>query len=273
MYDHLAHRREQSDRVTEQTDLIGLIAVEINATELCNRTCSFCPRANSEVYPNRNLNMSVETAEILSAQLKSHNYGGLVTFSGQGEPTLNKDILKLISVLSNFEIELTTSADTILNGKITIQSLVENGVNSLIINDYDRNPKVQELVNVHKCVSIRDHYDDGTDRIEEYNFTNRAGMLFKTETVSTNPCYLPAYKMMLDWDGTFMLCSHDWHKKEKYGNIHTQDIADIWNSEKLKHTRRELIKGNRYLFESCKQCNIKGDLLGEKNIKYWVDNE
>ena len=32
--------------------------ISINPTELCTRRCEFCPRADPNVYPNRNLNMS-----------------------------------------------------------------------------------------------------------------------------------------------------------------------------------------------------------------------
>ena len=34
--------------------------IDLNPTELCNRTCSFCPRADSSLYPNQNLNISLD---------------------------------------------------------------------------------------------------------------------------------------------------------------------------------------------------------------------
>ena len=37
----------------------GLKSVEFNPTELCNRTCHFCPRVDPEVYPNRKLHLSL----------------------------------------------------------------------------------------------------------------------------------------------------------------------------------------------------------------------
>ena len=28
--------------------------IDVNITDLCNKTCSFCPRHNPEIYPNSN---------------------------------------------------------------------------------------------------------------------------------------------------------------------------------------------------------------------------
>ena len=62
--------------------LLGVTEVEINPTELCNRACSFCPRYDPEIYPNRNLNMSVKTASVLSEQLFNAGYDGIISICG-----------------------------------------------------------------------------------------------------------------------------------------------------------------------------------------------
>ena len=47
-YDFLEHRREQEENIEEKSDELkpfdSILTVEINTTELCNRTCVFCPR-------------------------------------------------------------------------------------------------------------------------------------------------------------------------------------------------------------------------------------
>ena len=58
--------------------------IEINITELCNRMCSFCPRAHG--YPNLNLNMSVETAVQIKNQAKG--FVDTIHIVGRGEPLL-----------------------------------------------------------------------------------------------------------------------------------------------------------------------------------------
>ena len=70
----LQYRKEQEkvhlDRIKNSKDpLDSILTVEINTTELCNRKCVFCPRFAAEVYPNRNLNMTVDTASKIATHL------------------------------------------------------------------------------------------------------------------------------------------------------------------------------------------------------------
>ena len=68
--------------------------VELNFNELCNRKCIFCPRSDS--YPNKNLHMDLEIAELIADQLQSLGFKGTVNISGTGEPLLTKNLLELI---------------------------------------------------------------------------------------------------------------------------------------------------------------------------------
>ena len=76
----LEHRKNQEkshfDNIDISDPLSSLLTVEINTTELCNRTCVFCPRHDRSVYPNRNLNMSLKTAEEIANNLLIDNYKG-----------------------------------------------------------------------------------------------------------------------------------------------------------------------------------------------------
>ena len=99
--DFLKHRRNQEqeffDKVDSNNPLSSILTIELNTTELCNRTCVFCPRHNPEVYPNRNLNMSVEDAESIAKNLLNHNYKGKISYSGYSENFLNKKFVDIIS--------------------------------------------------------------------------------------------------------------------------------------------------------------------------------
>ena len=64
--------------------------VELNVNELCNRTCIFCPRHDTKLYPNRNLHMEIDLAKELAIQLEEINFSGIVNISGTGEATLTK---------------------------------------------------------------------------------------------------------------------------------------------------------------------------------------
>ena len=74
----LQHRLEQESKISETMDstnpLTSILTIELSTTELCNRTCVFCPRYDPKVYPNRNLHMTVKTIEAVSNALKKINY-------------------------------------------------------------------------------------------------------------------------------------------------------------------------------------------------------
>ena len=77
-YDFLEHRREQEKKHWKKKQgnrpLDSILTVEINTTELCNRSCVFCPRHDPNVYANRNLHLSVKGAGIIAEELADNQY-------------------------------------------------------------------------------------------------------------------------------------------------------------------------------------------------------
>ena len=86
--------------------------IELNINELCNRTCEFCPRYDPKVYPNQNLHMKADTAELLIEQTR--DFVNRYTITGRGEPLLCKNIYEILSVfrIHNVPFHITTNGDT-----------------------------------------------------------------------------------------------------------------------------------------------------------------
>lgn len=275
--DHLSFRDLRYKRLNKTNPkLLGLSTIEINPTELCNRTCSFCPRSDSEVYPNRNLNMTVDTAEVLKEQLLSAEYQGDIHITGYGEPLLNPDILELVEILSrDFHTELITNGDRLLKGNITHRQLKSRGLDLLIVDCYDGLDHVQSMTELLKdcqiSYRIRDHHDDGTEKlIELYNFNNRGGIFSPKEIF--RPCWLPFYKAFVDWNGDVGLCCNDWSRKqEPFGNINDLTFDQIWMSEKFIDVRNKLEKGLRKDLPACKNCDTNGTMQGYESVSVWRD--
>lgn len=265
---HIEFRKKTVQGIKKNPQLLGMAVVEINPTELCNRTCSFCPRHDPNVYPNRNLNMSIETARVINKQLIENQFGGYICIAGNGEPLLNPNIKSIIQELLSHSIELITNADPILKGKYTTSELIEAGVNRILISDYDSNQELQAFVNDN--VIVRNSADNGLDNYEAYGFNNRAGAMFSIDKPIQRPCFIPSYKVFIDWNGDVLLCSHDWSKKTIFGNIHEKDISEIWNSHAFVKQRIDLIRGNRHLHEACSKCSVKGNIMGEEYAKLWI---
>lgn len=273
--DHLKFRDERYKGLDKSNPkLLGLSTVEINPTELCNRTCSFCPRSDPNVYPNQNLNMAVETAEILKNQLVSAGYQGDIHITGYGEPLLNPDILEIIAVMSeNFHTELITNGDRLLKSVITHSQLKSVGLDLLIVDCYDGLEHIKQMRKLlQDCeipFRIRDHYDDGSKKlIELYNFNNRGGIFSPKETY--RPCWLPFYKAFVDWNGDVGLCCNDWARKQTaFGNIYDQRFDEIWMNKEFIDVRRNLEKGQRKNLSACVGCDTNGTAQGFESVVIW----
>ena len=81
--------------------------------DVCNRSCSFCPKSDPSVAPDTYQKMSRSLIDKLAMELKI-NYRGAVTLCGYGEPLLHKDILYTVNKLSEAAaIEIVTNGDVL----------------------------------------------------------------------------------------------------------------------------------------------------------------
>ena len=72
--------------------------VEFSITDLCNRTCVFCPRFDPNVYPNNNEEISLGLYEKIMSELSYYDWEGGIIFSAFGEPFLHNNLLELVSM-------------------------------------------------------------------------------------------------------------------------------------------------------------------------------
>lgn len=290
---HLNKREQRyninSTRESFMGDMLGLTVIELCITELCTRKCSFCPRSDTEVYPNRNLLMSVETADNLSKSCAKNNFEGDFHMSGFGESLTSKHVYDIIAVirknLPDNRIAMTSNAD-LMNVK-KINRLVECGLNHIIISCYDGPEaylKIEKMLKKSNIMSfdIRELWinpDETTQQMmERNNFNNRSGAIPDGDDENREriynirkQCYLPSYKLVVDWDGSVIICCNDWLRREsKLGNVNTEDLKSIWLSDQFNEIRRKLADGDRGLLPACKHCNIKGTLVGKKSADLHV---
>ena len=256
-------------RVKFNENNYGLSSIEVNITELCNRKCYFCPR--SSFYPNLNLNMSVGNSIILKNRLDEINFTGTLAFSGNGEPLLNPNVYGIINNLKKYKPYLITNGDRILKNEKIIDHLFDNGLNYLVLNEYDSNENYDKKMKMVKGrnIIVKNQFKF------PLNYTNR-----KREHVDNQfenkVCYFPFYKTVVDYNLNLRFCNNDWKHKIIIGNLEQSSIRDIWLSDHVNKMRMHLMKGERKCIISCENCDVNGTIIGEKNYEYFktrLDNK
>jgi radical SAM protein with 4Fe4S-binding SPASM domain len=268
----------------------SLVTVEMNLTELCNRTCVFCPRVDPNVYPNRNLHMPLDVSRKVAADLKAIGYHGRVSYSGFGECLLNKQFEEHISImreaLPDNLIETNTNGDRLTVKKI--HALLEAGLSAIYVNLYDG---PEQFEHFHKLFEeaglsddqwrLRPHWPGCA---EDFGLVlnNRSGMVVSPE-VGVGPlqealdqrCHYPFYKMFVDWNGDVLFCSNDWGREIRIGNVMETSVENIWMSQQTHRIRQYLARGERS-FSPCNKCDVKGTLHGKTSFdllsRFYAEN-
>jgi len=292
-YDFLEHRREQEKKHWRNTNggdpLDSILTVEINTTELCNRTCVFCPRHDPEVFPNRNLHMTVKGASIIAEELSENQYTGKISFSGFGENLLNPNFREIVREfrfhLPQATLECNTNGD-----KLTVKylgDLMRNGLDLIYINLYDGIHQMDHFKEIIKEARVKEerykfrmHWSEA---VKDHGLilNNRSGTIDwvgveeeSIEKLKGKPCHYPFYKMFVDWNGDVLFCSNDWGREHVVGNLLTMSLHDVWFSKPMTKIRKKLMKGNRS-HSPCNKCSVDGSLFGKPSfdlVKDYYEN-
>ena len=87
--------------------------VELSLIDVCNRKCSFCPKADELVAPDTFQSMNRTLVEKIHDELKNINFRGAIALCGYGEPMLHKDINWIVKTLSKVApVEIITNGKT-----------------------------------------------------------------------------------------------------------------------------------------------------------------
>jgi len=250
--------------------------IELSIIDVCNRSCTFCPKSDHSIAPDTYQKMSQVLIDKLCKDLKDINYKGSVTMCGYGEPLLHKEVLEIARKLAKVSfVEVVTNGDT-LKAK-TIKDLYNANTNKLLISMYDGPEQVKKFKDMTEesgvpsdFVILRDRWYDAT---KDYGIklTNRTGTIKVGEQVENNfytKCFYPSYQFLIDWNGDIFLCPQDWQRRITMGNMMQESIYNIWTGPIMTKYRKRLLKGDRSL-SPCNECNAEGTLLGKNHAVEW----
>ena len=252
--------------------------IELSLIDVCNRTCSFCPKSDPKIAPDTHQKMQPSLINKLCKELKEINYKGSVVLCGYGEPLLHKDINIISKKLSEVAfVEIVTNGDPLTPKKI--RELYENNANKLLISMYDGKHQIDKFNKMTKesgvpddFVILRDRWH-GSEKDFGLKLTNRTGTISigdQEEVGKYTKCFYPSYQFLIDWNGDIFLCPQDWQRRVTMGNMMQEHVFDIWDGKIMNKYRNDLINGKRNK-NPCKMCNAEGTLLGIKHAKKWKE--
>jgi len=264
-------------------DIPTFSLIEFNLTELCNRRCIFCPRVDPNVYPNRSTFIQEELYEKIMQDLAAFSFSGRVVYSAFSEPLFHNRLDRLIQISKRYcpgaSVEIVSNGDLVHPKKL--RWLFSAGLDTLSVSMYDGPHQIEHFLEMKKEVGLRDDQFilrkryPATDNNFGMNISNRAGALDITlvgmrslESPLPRPCFYPYYELLVDYDGTVLLCPHDWGKHLKAGNLRDQSVLEVWNGGVLTSVRGRLGQSDRSV-SPCSLCNIDGTLMGEEHFEMW----
>ena len=272
-------------------------SVQIEATNICNAKCTFCPRDDMKRRQGI-MDMALFTrivdqcASLGIGHVRMHNYG---------EAFVDKKLPEKIAYAKSTGIpEVGVITNGSLLGPDVARAVIEAGLDAINISldaagketfeatrlglKYDKViANVEGLVRIRRELGRRrpklilsfvrqdnsaeeqafiDHWSAVADKIHVTELHNWAGTLRRRADVNF-PCYRQWLTFTVLWDGRVSLCCADLDGHVVLGDLNTQTIAEIWNGDAYRRVRREQLESGGPAI--CRNCDLPA-----KDSPLWV---
>jgi hypothetical protein len=271
--------------------------VQIEATNICNAKCVFCPR--DEMHRRQGI-MSFELfrkvvdecVELGITHIRMHNYG---------EAFVDKQLVDKVRYAKQKGI---SEVGAISNGSLLTEQvargMIDAGLDAINISVDASGKDVFEstrlglkydkvIANIERLVRLKkelgktrpklilsfvrqnndadeqafiEHWKQIADKIHITDLHNWAGTL-NTESDVNYPCYRPWLTFTVLWDGRVSLCCADFDGKIILGDLNTSSIQAIWNAEPYRNARRQHLESGGP--DICRACD-----LPRKDSPLWI---
>ncbi len=273
----------------------------------CNAKCAHCPQGSiSKSSSFKPMRISWEDYEKTVTEA-SHHKVDIIRFTGDGEPLLHPDIVRMISLARQLrfpKVNLTTNG-SLLKGDL-LKALLEDpphifdiSLDALWPESYHevragldlkkvkanvfhllefRNPEeTKVLVSMIRrpCVeeevkAFERYWGDVVDFVAIREMHTNLGSSDEI-TVTTDekrwPCQHLWQRLIIDYRGFIRYCPVDWHGVSKIGTVDEMTLFDAWHSLQMEELRSKQLAGK---FESCEVCNNCRDWQVSPWDKGWL---
>jgi len=253
--------RNEIDRIIRQEPFPAFKFVQIETINRCNNDCGFCP-VNKNHDPRPFKLMDSDLFYSIIEQLKEMNYAGTLELFSNNEPLLDKRIVAFTETarkaLPHASIILFTNGILLTPEKF--RKLIPN-LDKMRIDNYSWDG---DLISQVKTL-----LDDIRD-VEEYARSVEIVSIKKSAIRSTrggiaknrgivyflkSPCTFPFTQLVIRPDGKISLCCNDAYGRYTLGDLTTQTLSEIWNGNKFRAIREEIMNG-RHRLPLCNNCDV-----------------
>jgi len=271
--------------------------VQIESTNICNAKCVFCPRddmARKQGVMDMALFTKIadECAALGIEHVRMHNYG---------EPFVDRALVEKVRYAKQIGIpQVGMISNGSLITEDAARGMIEAGLDAINVSvdasgrDVFEKTRVglkydKVIGNIERLVRLRselgrtrpklilsfvrqndsederafiEHWRTIADKIHVTDLHNWAGTLNQRSDVRY-PCYRPWLTFTVLWDGRVSLCCADLDGQVVLGDVGTQTIADIWNSDAYRRVRRQQLETGGPAI--CRNCDLPA-----KDSPLWV---
>lgn len=259
-------KRLRGKAITDQETLDNIGVINLNITNKCNLACVFCP-IGSEDYVNDRDTMSIETVKQFIKRVREfHGHRKTdrrvtVSLSGKGEATTHKHFRQIVELLAEHKdvlrLQIITNGAQLYKYRDLIPLFERIRYNDYTNDTNKDKAKLLEYVKGLPNVQVTS-IDNESEWHEIPDFTDRVGMLATdaeqpVTIIKHNYCHKLFQKMMIETDGSFLICCDDWKQFKRFGSIYERTFKEYLLSSTLKKYRRHILKGIREM-DPCRTC-------------------
>ncbi len=268
--------------------------IQIEPTSICNYRCIMCYQADKSFSNKSNGfmgHMKFETFKQCIDELEGNVEA--ITFASRGEPTLNKDFIKMLEYSNGKFLALKLNTNASMLDEKLIHLLLSSDLQTIVFSidakdkeSYEKirvNGKFDKVIkNLELFNNIRDKNYNRTDKvvrisgvrinqdqnIEEMKkkwggiadliaFTNYVPWESSYENQINNikePCSELWSRLFVWQDGKVNPCDYDYKSKLSKWNIKTNLITEIWNSKEYEYLRYCHLNNLRKNLDPCNRC-------------------
>lgn len=253
---HILYRYNKSvkankarENFLQSDDLFSNIQeIDIMLSNLCNyaslhRKCPLSSVSQKEIMPK------AKVLKILD-ELSASNYQNEIAFHVYNEPLIDPRLFMFISYAKNSMPNC--SVRILSNGYYLTQCLVDElkevGVDILETTAYGR-AEYERLLTFDVDFPYDILWGDLDNRLNLYEER-------KEPICSGKPCpRLALLQTDIYSNGDVGLCCLDYRHSYNLGNVFTDTLKSVMQSTKMISIQKELLKGNRSMFDMCKNCS------------------